>query len=81
MKGYDEWLDRNNPTTHDEGLTREEITDLKFEMETEMIMMDLREFDPEDHSEAIDDIKRKFIRDGLPEEDADEVAEEYLVEV
>lgn len=36
MQGYDEWLDKGNPTTEDEGLSQEKIEDIKLELINEI---------------------------------------------
>lgn len=59
MKGYDKWLDKDNPTTNEQELSKEEIDGLKSDLQGDLenLMDDYNQLKTDD----IIDVLKNFV--------------------
>lgn len=59
MKGYEKWLDKDNPTTNEKELSKEEVEGLKSDLynDIENLIADYNQLD----EDVINDVLKNFV--------------------
>lgn len=77
MKGYDKWLDKNNPYTNDVGMSKIEIEELQRSLSLDVEWLFGKGFTGNDLLEEVESLKSRYESEGLEEEHINDVLREY----